>query len=70
MIRSPLFRKMSLWLAYGKVFQVVAENQSPDNVYIKSARLNGRSLDAPVIRYSDILGGSVLEFRMGAKPSR
>jgi predicted alpha-1,2-mannosidase len=69
-IGSPLFAKMTLKLAGGKRFSVVAENNSAANVYIQSARLNGRSLEVPEIAYKDIVSGGRLEFVMGATPSR
>jgi predicted alpha-1,2-mannosidase len=70
MIGSPLFGKMSLRLANGKRFTVVAENNSKENVYVQSATLNGKALTRPVIRYEDIMAGSTLRFVMGAKPSQ
>ena len=70
MIGSPLFTKMSLRLANGKTFSVTAENNSPKNVYIQSATLNGRPLTIPVIRWEDIMAGASLKFVMGPSPSR
>jgi predicted alpha-1,2-mannosidase len=70
MIGSPMFGKMSLRLANGKRFTVVAENNSSANVYVQSATLNGKALTRPVIRYEDIMAGSTLHFVMGPKPSR
>jgi putative alpha-1,2-mannosidase len=69
MIGSPLFNKMSLRLANGKVFAVSAKGNSAKNVYIQSARLNGKPLTVPVIRYEDIVGGASLELVMGPSPS-
>ena len=57
-------------LGNGKTFTVVAKNNSAGNVYIQSATLNGKPLNEPVIRYSDIMHGSRLEFVMGAQPSK
>jgi predicted alpha-1,2-mannosidase len=70
MIGSPLFSKMSLRLANGKTFSVKATNNSAKNVYIQSARWNGKPLDAPVIHYDDILKGASLELVMGPSPSK
>jgi predicted alpha-1,2-mannosidase len=70
MIGSPMFGKMSMKLGNGKTFTVVAKNNSAGNVYIQSATLNGKPLNEPVIRYSDIMQGSRLEFVMGAQPSK
>ncbi|WP_263356987.1 GH92 family glycosyl hydrolase [Acidicapsa ligni] len=70
MIGSPLFSKMSLRLANGKRLNVVAENNSPTNVYIQSATLNGKPLDIPVIRYEQIMTGPTLKLVMGPSPSK
>lgn len=70
MIGSPLYKTMSLRLASGRMFRVVAMNNSEDNLYIQSATLNGRSLDKPVITWEDIQRGGTLRFVMGAKPSQ
>ncbi len=69
-IGSPLFAKMTLRLAGGKKFSVVAEGNSSANVYIQSATLNGVALEVPVISYGEILRGGTLRFVMGAAPSR
>ena len=70
MIGSPLFTKMSLKLANGKTFSVVADNNSRANVYIQSATLDGKPLDRPVITWEQIQSGSTLHLVMGAKPSK
>jgi predicted alpha-1,2-mannosidase len=70
MIGSPLFGKMSMTLANGKTFTVVAENNSDANVYIQSATLNGQPLNKPVITYEEILAGSTLKLKMGPEPSQ
>jgi predicted alpha-1,2-mannosidase len=69
MIGSPLFTKMSLRLGNGKQFTVEAANNSPKNIYIQSATLNGKSLTTPVVHYSDIMTGASLKFVMGPQPS-
>jgi predicted alpha-1,2-mannosidase len=70
MIGSPMFGKMSLRLGNGKTFTVVAKNNSATNVYIQSATLDGKALDKPVLRYSEMMRGGRLEFVMGGKPSK
>ncbi len=70
MIGSPIFGRMSLRLANGKQFTVIADNNSAANRYIQSATLNGKKLDIPKITYEEILRGSTLHLTMGASPSR
>jgi predicted alpha-1,2-mannosidase len=69
MIGSPLFTSMSMRLANGNTFRVNAPGNSATNVYIQSAKLNGKALDKPVIRYDDIMQGATLELVMGPRPS-
>ena len=68
-IGSPLFPKVTLTLENGNRFVIVAENNSPENVYIQSATLNGRSLDKNWITYDDIMQGGELHFVMGPTPN-
>ena len=47
-IGSPLVNRASIRNpGTGKTFTIVAENNSPDNVYIQSAQLNGKEYPAP-----------------------
>jgi putative alpha-1,2-mannosidase len=68
-IGSPLFVRVTLNLPNGKTFEISAPNNAARNLYIQSATLNGRPLDAPVITYAQIEAGGNLEFVMGSKPS-
>lgn len=69
MIGSPLFRKMSLRLANGRTFSVIASHNSSQNIYIQSATLNGKPLNLPVLGYDDLMKGVTLRFVMGPNPS-
>jgi predicted alpha-1,2-mannosidase len=69
MIGSPIFTRTTLHLPNGKTFVISAENNSPENIYIQAARLNGQSLDKPVLTYAQIEAGGSLDFVMGATPS-
>ena len=70
MMGSPLFSKMTLRLANGKVLSVTAENNSTKNVYIQSVKLNGKPLTVPFITYEDIMAGAKLDLVMGPEPSK
>lgn len=69
-IGSPVFEKASIELENGRVFSVIANNNSPENVYIQSAMLNGKPYDKNYIRYSDISDGGELVFEMGNTPNK
>jgi len=66
---SPLFRKATIKLDNGNTFVIEAENNSPENIYIREATLNGVSYTKNWITYSDISNGGVLHFIMGAEPN-
>jgi predicted alpha-1,2-mannosidase len=65
----PVFGKVEIKLQNGKVFTVVAKNNSPENLYVQSVKLNGVQLSKPFFTHEDILKGGVLEFEMGATPN-
>ena len=69
MVGSPMYGRMSLKLANGRTFTVLAENNSAANVYIQSATVDGKVLDKPVISWEQIQSGATVRFVMGAKPS-
>ena len=49
-------------------FTVIARNLSKENKYVKSVMLNGKPLDAPILRHADIMRGGELVFEMVATP--
>jgi predicted alpha-1,2-mannosidase len=69
-LTSPLFDRIVWNLANGKTFTVNVAGNSPENVYIQSAKLNGRPCDRCYIDYAEIVGGGALELVMGAVPNR
>lgn len=69
-IGSPAFDKVSMNLPDGKVFTIIANNNSDENVYIQSATLNGQPYDKTTLMHSDITSGSTLVFEMGPEPNK
>ena len=69
-IGSPLFDKATVSVGAGKTFTVVAKNNSDRNIYVQSARLNGKALKNSYIEFNDIRHGGTLELVMGPKPSK
>ncbi|WP_425494626.1 GH92 family glycosyl hydrolase [Luteolibacter pohnpeiensis] len=69
-IGSPAFEKATITLEDGKTFTVHAKNNSPQNVYIQSAKLNGETWTKNFIRYADLMKGGVLELEMGPTPNK
>ena len=69
-IGTPLFDKATVNIGGGKTFTVVAKNNSDKNIYVQSARLNGKPYSKSYIDFKDIHRGGTLELTMGAKPSK
>jgi len=71
-ITSPVFNRIVIQLdpryASGKTFTIIAHHNSPKNIYIQSARLNGKPYTDSWISHSDIAAGGVLELEMVEKP--
>ena len=72
-ITSPVFESITISLdkeyAKGGKFVVRALDNSPENVYIQSAKLNGEPYNKCYINFSDIVAGGELELQMGAEPN-
>lgn len=68
-ITSPVFDKIIFRLDPnyypGKQFVITAHNNSPENVYIQKAVLNGKEYNKPFIDFRDIVEGGELELFMG-----
>lgn len=70
MIASPTFPKVSVRLENGKFFTLIAQNTSEKNIYIQSARLNGKPYRKNYISHSDIMNGGTFVFEMGDTPNK
>ena len=70
LLTSPQIESATLHLPDNKKFTIVVHGGSKENIYIRSARLNGRPYNKAWIAHSDIVAGGKLELTMGAKPSR
>jgi predicted alpha-1,2-mannosidase len=68
-IGSPLFPEVRFNLENGKSFVVRAVNSSDRNVYIQSARLNGRPYNKSLLLHDDLMAGGELVFVMGPRPN-
>ena len=69
-IGSPLFKKATLNLRNGNTFTIKAKNNSKNNFYIQSARLNNNDYENSFIKCSDIQKGGFLEFEVSNTPNK
>ena len=68
-VGSPVFDKATIHLKNGNDFVIIAKNNSHDNKYVQSIRLNGQPLEQVWFRHADIVGGGTLELTMGDTPN-
>ncbi|TLX73293.1 glycoside hydrolase family 92 protein [Labilibacter sediminis] len=72
-LTSPVFDEVEVTLDpnyyTGKTFKVIAHNNSEENIYIQSVKLNGNVIDRTWITHKEIVNGGVLEFEMGSEPN-
>lgn len=72
-ITSPVFNRVIIHLNTnyfsGSTFTIVAHNNSTSNVYIQSAKLNGRMLNDCSFPHSELVRGGTLELELGPKPN-
>jgi predicted alpha-1,2-mannosidase len=66
---SPTVDKAVLKVKNGRTFTIIASNNSAEDKYIQSVKLNGQPYHKHHILFRDIVAGGTLEFFMGDKPS-
>lgn len=73
-ITAPVFDRIEFKLdsSYhpGEKFAIIAHNNSPQNMYIQKALLNGKEYPYCFIDFTDIAAGGTLELFMGNEPNR
>jgi predicted alpha-1,2-mannosidase len=72
-ITSPVFNEVEIQLdnkyTSGNTFMIKANNNSSENIYIQSAKLNGESLNRCYINHDEISAGGTLELEMVSNPN-
>ena len=68
-IGSPIVDEARLDVGNKKAFTIRAINNNTENIYVQSARLNGKPYTKSYIDYRDIMAGGILELQMGKEPS-
>ena len=69
-IGSPIVNEAEMKVRGGKVFKMVVHNNSPRNIYVQHARLNGKKYTKSFVDFKDIVSGATLELFMGEHPSK
>jgi predicted alpha-1,2-mannosidase len=68
-IGAPLFPEVRFNLENGRSFTIRARNVSAKNIYIQSAKLNGRPHRKSYLDHADLRAGGELIFEMGPRPN-
>lgn len=68
-IGTPCAKQVKVKLGNGRTFITKAINYSADNMYIQSAKLNGKEWNSTLLPVNEVLKGGTLEFVMGPKPN-
>lgn len=69
-IGSPLFDKVTINLENGNSFEIIANNNGSENMYIQSVKLNGEIYSKSYIKHEDIMNGGKIVFEMGNTPNK
>lgn len=69
-IGTPLFDKVKINLENGNTFEIIALNNTQENLFIQSAKLNGKPYAKTYLKNSDIMKGGKIVFEMGDKPNK
>lgn len=64
-IGRPMVDKATIPVAGGN-FEIIVKNNSPENKYVKEAKLNGKVLDSLFFPHADLVKGGTLEIEMTA----
>jgi predicted alpha-1,2-mannosidase len=67
---SPGVKKGVMHLSNGATFTMTAQDLSAENIYVQSARVNGKAWNTPFLPYGELKNGGTLEFTMGPKPNK
>lgn len=68
-IGSPAFDRVTIQLPGGHSFTILAENNSRENKYIQSVKLNGEARSKVWFSHTKLAAGGTLELEMGAEPN-
>lgn len=66
---SPIIDQAVLNVGNDKTFTIKVNNNSPQNKYIQSIKLNGKPYKLPYIDFADLSAGGLLELDTGPRPA-
>lgn len=73
-VSSPVFDEVEISLDENyypsKSFKIITKNNSNENRYIRSIKLNGKQINKYSFTHDELINGAVLEIELGDKPKR
>jgi predicted alpha-1,2-mannosidase len=69
-IGRPIFDRVTIPVSDGKILTVVAINNSRENKYVQSVKVNGNGQDSPWLRHDELMNGATVEITMGSEPNK
>jgi len=67
---SPLFRKATLTFENNRTLRIIAQGNSPENIYVKKISLEGKVVSRNYIQHHELKSGGRLIFYMDKEPSK
>ena len=69
-IGSPLFKKVTINLENGKKIVLNAKNNSAENRYVQSVKVNGKEYDKNYFTQEQFKNGVIIDFKMSSTPNK
>jgi predicted alpha-1,2-mannosidase len=67
---TPYFDQVTLHLPHDRRLTITAHNNSHDNRYIETMKVNGQLYDRNYLTHSSIIQGGTIDYQMQAQPNR
>lgn len=67
---SPIFKSANLHLENGKTVTIKSNNNNPENRYVKSMKVNGKTYDKNYLTHEQFLKGATIWFDMSESPNK
>ena len=67
---APLFKEATIHLENGKKIEIKAPQNSQENIYVESLKVNNQSYSKNWLNHQELMKGAVLNFDMKAQPNK
>lgn len=67
---TPLFDRVKVNLPNGKVIDIHAKDNSVDNFYIESMKVNGKKYTKNYLTHEDLIKGAKIQYKMSSEPNK